>query len=91
MIVASPSLVGAVNDTESCSFDGVIPVIVGADGVVTGVPSTMFDCAPAPWLLTARIRTWYVVPFVSPVITSGLDVDAGERDVQLEPLFVEYW
>ena len=42
-------------------------VIVGAFGVVTGVPDTATELAPDPALLTARSVIEYAVPFVSAV------------------------
>ena len=47
--------------------------------------ATEFDWPLVPPGPTARRRTWYVAPGVSPDITSGLAVDAGDGDVQLRP------
>jgi hypothetical protein len=41
-------------------------------------------------LFTAFIATWYVVPFVRPVMTSGEVADAGENAAQVVPESREY-
>jgi hypothetical protein len=64
--------------------------IVGAPGVVYGVPATAVDAVPEPTAFTARTATWYVTPFVRPAIESGLVARAGELAVQVVPLSTEY-
>lgn len=58
--------------------------------VITG-SATVTDAEAAPAIvLTARSRTLYVVPLVSPVIVTGLVVSAGDSEVHA-PEFNEYW
>ena len=83
-------LAGAEKAIDSCVFPAVIDEIVGAPGVVTGVPEVDAVAEPEPAELTALNWTLYAVPFVSPVITKGEVVDAGDRVVQVEPPLVEY-
>ena len=65
-------------------------VVVGAVVVVVGgVPVTMFDAAESPIALTALMVTEYVVPFVSPEMVNGLEIDAGFNAKYVTP-FVEY-
>jgi hypothetical protein len=56
--------------------------------MVRGVLAITFDESPDPTMLTARIATWYRVPFVSPVIVIGLE--SAAVDVHVDPPFVEY-
>ena len=46
-------------------------------------------CAPVPPGPTTFSRTGYASPFASPVMTSGLSVDTGERAVHVLPSSVE--
>ena len=48
---------------------------VGAPGVVAGVTKIEVDAAPSPFALTAFKYIVYEVPFVSPVIVTGLAVE----------------
>ena len=64
--------------------------LVGASGVVTGVTLTAVEAALLPMMLMARSVTWYGVPLVRPVITSGDVAAAGLRVVHDPPLSVEY-
>ena len=90
MTTLPPVEEGAENATESERCPAVTDEIVGAPGVVYGVPETAVAAVPEPTAFTARIETWYVVPFVRPVMESGLVVAAGVRAVQVVPLSVEY-
>ena len=67
----------------------VVVVVVSAVVVVGGVPVKMFDAAESPIALTALIVTEYVVPFVSPEMVNGLEIDAGFNAKYVTP-FVEY-
>ena len=73
----------------------LVVVVVGAVVVVVvvvvvgGVPVKMFDAAESPIALTALIVTEYVVPFVSPEMVNGLEIDAGFNAKYVTP-FVEY-
>ena len=67
----------------------VVVVVVSAVDVVGGVPVKMFDAAESPIALTALIVTEYVVPFVSPEMVNGLEIDAGFNAKYVTP-FVEY-
>ncbi len=49
---------GALNATDNDVFPDVIEVIVGASGVVAGVPDTAVEDVPVPIELTARKTTW---------------------------------
>ena len=54
--------------------------------------NTLTDAdAPGPTAFTARSRTVYDVPLVSPVIVTGLVVSAGDSEVHVAPEFNEYW
>lgn len=75
----------------------VVGTVVGGDktGVAmgatagtgsAGVAVTVFEIAPAPTAFTARIRTPYSVPFVKPVMSIGVAVDAGLRVTHDSPL-----
>ena len=59
-------------------------------GVALGVTDCEFDGTLSPIAFTAFNTTLYAVPFVRPVTTIGLLVDAGLRGVQVAPLSVEY-
>ena len=87
--MAEPPSDAGEKATESCPFPGVIPVMDGALGIAIGDPATDGVGNPSPFALTARICNRYTAPFVSPVITNGLAVDAGERVVKVVPPSVE--
>ena len=87
VIVEPPFETGGTNVTISSSLPGVMELIVGAPGVVTGVPDTDVDEDPAPIEFTARRITEYNVPFVKPVIVKG---DVVPADTQFDPLSKEY-
>jgi hypothetical protein len=88
--VLPPVEAGAENATDNERWADVTDEIEGAPGVVKGVPDTADDAAPEPMAFTARITTWYAVPFVRPVIEIGLVVAAGVLEVHVVPLSVEY-
>ena len=62
---------------------------LGATVVVVGVPAKMFDATESPIALTALMVTEYAVPFVSPEMVNGLEVDAGFNAEYVTPS-VEY-
>lgn len=64
--------------------EGAVVVVV-----VGGVPVKMFDAAESPIALTALMVTEYVVPFVSPEMVNGLEIDAGFNAKYVTPS-VEY-
>jgi hypothetical protein len=68
---------------------GATVVVVGATVVVVGVPAKMFDATESPIALTALMVTEYAVPFVSPEMVNGLEVDAGFNAEYVTPS-VEY-
>src|SRR5450432_1742670 len=74
-----PSDVGGVNAADSWRSEPatVLPVIVGALGVVAGVADCAAEPAPAPTALTARTLTAYVVPLTSPETAMGLVSDGA--------------
>lgn len=79
-----------VEEEEAEGVEVVEVVVVGAVVVVVGgVPVTMFDAAESPIALTALMVTEYVVPFVSPEMVNGLEIDAGFNAKYVTP-FVEY-
>jgi hypothetical protein len=78
-----------VNATDAEASPAITDVIAGAPGTVAGVPLLEFDAAPAPTLFTAFNFTEYDVPFVKPVITIGVAVDAGTKAVNEFPPSVE--
>ena len=84
-----------VEEEEGEVVEVVELVVVGAVVVVVvvvvvgGVPVKMFDAAESPIALTALIVTEYVVPFVSPEMVNGLEIDAGFNAKYVTP-FVEY-
>ena len=91
MVIAEPPLEdGAVNATDNCALPGVMPVMVGAPGVVRGVAAVLAVAVPSPTELTARIWTLYNVPLLRPVMTMGLVVAAGDTAVNVLPPSVEY-
>ena len=54
---AAPPSLAMVNATDAEASPGVIPEIVGADGVVRGTPRPLADAAPLPAMFTARSVT----------------------------------
>jgi hypothetical protein len=88
-IGAPPVEDGAVNATDAEALPVVATTFVGALGTAAGVPPLEFDAAPAPTLFTAFNFTEYDVPFVKPVITIGVSVDAGTKAVNEFPPSVE--
>ena len=76
-----------VEVVELVVIGAVVVVVVVV--VVGGVPVKMFDAAESPIALTALIVTEYVVPFVSPEMVNGLEIDAGFNAKYVTP-FVEY-
>ena len=78
-----------VEEEEGEVVEVVELVVVGAVVVVGGVPVKMFDAAESPIALTALIVTEYVVPFVSPEMVNGLEIDAGFNAKYVTPS-VEY-
>ena len=67
----------------------VVGAVVAVVVVVGGVPVKMFDATESPIALTALIVTEYVVPFVSPEMVNGLEIDAGFNAKYVTPS-VEY-
>ena len=64
--------------------------MIGGKKTVPGKDTvTGADATPAI-VLTARSRTLYVVPLVSPVIVTGLVVSAGDSEVH-SPKLSKYW
>ena len=80
---------GEVVEVVELVVVGAVVVVVGAVVVVGGVPVKMFDAAESPIALTALMVTEYVVPFVSPEMVNGLEIDAGFNAKYVTP-FVEY-
>ena len=80
---------GEVVEVVELVVVGAVVVVVGAVVVVGGVPVKMFDAAESPIALTALIVTEYVVPFVSPEMVNGLEIDAGFNAKYVTPS-VEY-
>ena len=84
-----------VEEEEGEVVEVVELVVVGAVVVVVvvvvvgGVPVKMFDAAESPIALTALMVTEYVVPFVSPEMVNGLEIDAGFNAKYVTPS-VEY-
>ncbi len=68
---------------------GATVVVVGATVVVVGVPAKMFEATESTIALTALMVTEYAVPFVSPEMVNGLEVDAGFNAEYVTPS-VEY-
>ena len=52
---------------------------------MAGIDVTELDAALSPFVLTALRVIEYEVPFVSPVMTTGEDVTAGEKGVYVDP------
>jgi hypothetical protein len=69
----------------------VVVEVVGVQGGA-GVRFTVAETGSLvnPKLLTARSFTAYVVPLVSPLITTGLVITAGAKGTQLAPPSIEY-
>ena len=80
---------GEVVEVVELVVVGAVVVVVGAVVVVGGVPVKMFDAAESPIALTALMVTEYVVPFVSPEMVNGLEIDAGFNAKYVTPS-VEY-
>jgi hypothetical protein len=76
---------GEVVEVVELVVGGVVVVVV----VVGGVPVTVFDAVESPIALTALMVTEYVVPFVSPEMVNGLEIDAGFNAKYVTPS-VEY-
>ena len=77
---------GEVVEVVELVVEGAVVVVVV---VVGGVPVKMFDAAESPIALTALMVTEYVVPFVSPEMVNGLEIDAGFNAKYVTPS-VEY-
>ena len=92
MIIPPPSLPGAVNEREALFIPEVAVSPVGAEGTVMAVVVVLVvaEGQPEPCVFKARSCTGYAVSGVSPVIKSGLAVDAGERVTQLMPPLMDY-
>ena len=67
---------------------GEVMAMVRTTGPVVS-RATEFDAVLAPPDEIACSRTLYSVPFVSPLMTRGLTVDAGDRVVQVAPSSTE--
>jgi len=78
---------GEVVEVVELVVGGAVVVVVVV--VVGGVPVAMFDAAESPIALTALMVTEYVVPFVSPEMVNGLEIDAGFNAKYVTPS-VEY-
>ena len=85
MIALPPVVEGAVQLSATVPCPAVAPSAAGAPAVESGVPLADADAAPAPAAFTARSPTAYVVPLTRPVMTSGLAVDAGLRELHVAP------
>jgi hypothetical protein len=79
---------GEVVEVVELVVGGAVVVVVVVV-VVVGVPVAMFDAAESPIALTALMVTEYVVPFVSPEMVNGLEIDAGFNAKYVTPS-VEY-
>jgi hypothetical protein len=92
LVIAVPPLSdGDVKFTVSVPLAvGEILEIVGAAGVVVGVPDTAVLGSPAPCVLIARIITEYVVPLSRLGTITGLLVEDGERVTHVAPSSSEY-
>jgi hypothetical protein len=67
--------------------------LVGAPGAVagdTGVPVVVAEAVLVPDVATVFRATVYVVPFVKPLIVTGLVVCAGLNGVNVTPPSMEY-
>ena len=90
-MIALPLLAPAVNAMLALPLPRVATRAVGASGAVAlGVTVAAVEAVPVGMPLMARSLTWYGVPLVRPVITSGDAVEAGLRVVHEPPLSVEY-
>ena len=76
-----------MNATDNELSEEVIPVIVGAPGVVTGITADdAVDVAPVPAALVALTRNVYAVPFVKPVTVADAEVEVPSANtVYVEP------
>jgi hypothetical protein len=75
-----------VKATDNEPLDGVIAVIVGAEGVVDGITAAeTVDVAPVPAALVALTRNVYDVPFVKPVTVADADVEVPSANVVHDP------
>ena len=81
--VTAGEVVRMVGIVESVVVVVVVVVVVG------GVPVKMFDATESPIALTALMVTEYIVPFVSPEMVNGLEIDAGFNAKYVTPS-VEY-
>jgi hypothetical protein len=70
----------------AAAFPATTETVGGLSGVV---PATTFEVRPA-FPFSARIATWYVVPFVRFVISIGETASAGDIAVQVTPPSSEY-
>ena len=75
---------GEVVEVVELVVEGAVVVVV-----VGGVPVKMFDATESPIALTALMVTEYIVPFVSPEMVNGLEIDAGFNAKYVTPS-VEY-
>ena len=77
--------------TDNEPLEGVIAVIVGAEGVVDGVTAAeTVDVAPVPAALVALTRNVYDVPFVKPVTVADAEVEVPSANVvQIAPELLE--
>jgi hypothetical protein len=89
-VINEPPSEPGVNANDTEPSPGLATRSVGADGVVRGVTDTADDSAPSPATFTAFSLIVYGVPFVSPVINTGVDESAGSSADQLSPSSVEY-
>ena len=90
VIVAPPLLDDGVNVTVTWVSPTVALRPVGALGIARGVEITLAEAVPEPAAFTARSPRAYVVPFVRPVITTGLLALVGLNAAQLVPPSVLY-
>ena len=71
-----------MNATDKEPSEAVIPVIVGALGVVTGVTADdATETVPVPAALDALTLNVYGVPFDKPVTVADADVDTPSANV----------
>ena len=85
-----PLFDGGVKATDTWASPAVALRAEGALGVSAAIDDTMAAAVPEPAALTARSPTAYVVPFVRPVITTGLLASVGLNAAQLAPPSVLY-
>ena len=81
---------GGVKETDTWASLAVALRPVGALGVSAAIDDTIAAAVPEPAALTARSPMAYVVPFVRPVITTGLLASVGLNAAQLVPPSVLY-